>query len=95
MLVHNTRSRMCHLPSPSENQLPSESWVTRCGKWWYGVSSTRRNPTVLEGYSKCSLCFPSEADRDQPPASSDQGREVDSGTDSDSSEEHNADLAQP
>ena len=94
MFVHNTRSRLCHKPSPSEKQLPSESWVTLCGKWWYGLSSTRRNPTMLEGYTKCSLCFPSEVSRETPSASSAQVQ-VESGTDSDSAEEHNAEPSQP
>ena len=51
LLVHNPRSKMCHRPCPSEQQLPSDKWVTFCGKWWYGTSCTRRNTSVLEGFT--------------------------------------------
>ena len=79
LLVHNPRSKMCHRPSPSEQQLPSDRWVTFCGKWWYGTSCTRRNTSVLKGFTKCSLCFSSGA-LSASPATDSQARDVESGT---------------
>ena len=86
LLVHNPRPKMCHRPSPSEQQLPSDRWVTFCGKWCYGTSCTRRNTSVLKGFTKCSLCFLSGG-LSALPATDSQARDVESGTDSEGSEE--------
>ena len=59
--VHNVRSRLAHKPCAGEAAVPSDEWLSVCGKWRYGTSSCLRNSTVLPGFKLCSSCFPDEA----------------------------------
>ena len=78
-LVHNVRSKVAHKPALDEQNLPSTSWVSRCGKWWYGLSSCIRNPHLVNGYVKCASCF------QVAPQPNEQVQAVESGTESSTS----------
>ena len=82
-LVHNIRSKLAHKPALAESSVPSELWVSQCGKWKYGMSSSFRNATLLPGFSQCTVCFPESATLAS--AASAAREEGESGTDSSSS----------
>ena len=61
IFVHNMKSRLAHKPCAGEDAVPSDEWLSACGKWRYGTSSCLRNATVLPGFKLCVACFPDEA----------------------------------
>ena len=67
-------------PIPERGQLACESWVTAC-------RSGGRNSSVLAGYTRFGFCFPSDATVPIPAAVLNQAQGLESGTDSDPSEE--------
>ncbi|CAE7905180.1 unnamed protein product, partial [Symbiodinium necroappetens] len=39
IFVHNVKSRLAHKPCAGEDAVPSDEWLSACGKWRYGTSS--------------------------------------------------------